>query len=181
MIMIYKLRVILDTEEDIFRDLAIESIDTLEDLHNAIVNAFGFDGSEMASFYTCDDNWNQEDEIPLFDTGDVPGEMRIMSDLTLEDMLYEKQTKIIYVYDFLNMWTFLVELAAIEEISAGKIYPETIFSHGEMPDEAMEKHFIADEDEEDYNEFEDDLDEEDLDMFSGDDSFEDYGFEENWN
>jgi hypothetical protein len=104
--MIYKFRVILDTEEDIFRDLAIECTDTLEDLHNAIVNAFGFDGSEMASFYTCDDNWNQEDEIPLFDTGDVPGEMRIMSDLTLEDMLYEKQTKIIYVYDFLNMWTF---------------------------------------------------------------------------
>ena len=26
-----------------------------------------------------------------------------------------------------------------------------------------------------------DLDEDDLDMFSGDDSFEDYGFEENWN
>lgn len=46
----------------------------------------------------------------------------------------------------------------------------------------MEKHFIADSDEDDdYNEFEDDLDEEDLDMFSGDDSFEDYGFEENWN
>jgi hypothetical protein len=34
----------------------------------------------------------------------------------------------------------------------------------------------------DYNaEFEDGLDEDDLDMFEGDDSFEDYGFEENWN
>jgi hypothetical protein len=32
-----------------------------------------------------------------------------------------------------------------------------------------------------YGEFEDDLDEDDLDMFEGDDSFEDYGFEENWN
>jgi hypothetical protein len=32
----------------------------------------------------------------------------------------------------------------------------------------------------DYNdEFEDGLDEDDLDMFEGDDSFEDYGFEEN--
>jgi len=51
-----------------------------------------------------------------------------------------------------------------------------------MPAEAMEKHFQADfEEEENYNEFEDDLDEDDLDMFSGDDSFEDYGFEENWN
>ena len=50
-----------------------------------------------------------------------------------------------------------------------------------MPAEAMEKHFIAEDEEEDYNEFEDDLDEEDLDMFESDDSFEDYGFEENWN
>jgi hypothetical protein len=131
--MIYKLRVILDNEEDIFRDIAIESSDSLEDLHNALVNAFGFDGNEVASFYTCDDNWNQEDEIPLFDTGDVPGEMRIMSDFSIEDLLYEKQTKIIYVYDFLNMWTFLVELAAIEEKQAGATYPDLLYSLGLMP------------------------------------------------
>jgi hypothetical protein len=24
---------------------------------------------EVASFYTCDETWNQEDEISLFDTG----------------------------------------------------------------------------------------------------------------
>ncbi|HEY6143292.1 MAG TPA: hypothetical protein VIV55_07655 [Flavobacterium sp.] len=180
--MVYKFRVILDAEEDIFRDIAILAEDTLEDLHNAIFNSFGFDGMEVASFYTCDDTWNQEDEIPMFDTGDIPGEQKTMSDYQLSDILDKENTKIIYVYDFINMWTFLVELAAIEEITAGAIYPETLFSVGEMPDEAMEKHFIADSDEdENYNEFEDDLDEEDLDMFSGDDSFEDYGFEENWN
>ena len=48
--MIYKFRVILDAEEDIFRDIAIESDNTLEDLHNTIVNAFGFDGTETGSF-----------------------------------------------------------------------------------------------------------------------------------
>jgi hypothetical protein len=54
----------LDAEEDIFRDIAILADDTLEDLHNAIFN-FGFDGMEVASFYTCDETWNQEDEISL--------------------------------------------------------------------------------------------------------------------
>lgn len=177
--MIYKLRAILDTEEDIFRDIAIENTDTLEDLHNALVNAFGFDGSEMASFYTCDDTWNQEDEIPLFDTGDEPGETRIMSDLTLEDLLYEKQTKIIYVYDFMNMWTFLIELAAIEEKQLGATYPELLFAHGEMP-LGNDPNFES-EDDNAFSEFDDELDEDDLDMFDGDDSFEDFGFEENWN
>ena len=179
--MVYKFRVILDAEEDIFRDIAILENDTLEDLHNAIVNAFGFDGLEVASFYTCDDTWNQEDEIPMFDAGDIPGGQKTMSDYLLKDILDEDQTKIIYVYDFISMWTFLVELAAVEEVAAGNVYPETIFSHGEMPAEAMEKHFEADMDEDHYNEFEDDIDEDDLDAYGTDDSFEDYGFEENWN
>ena len=179
--MVYKFRVILDAEEDIFRDIAILAEDTLEDLHNAIFNSFGFDGMEVASFYTCDDTWNQEDEIPMFDAGDVPGEQTIMSDYKLSDVLDKENTKIIYVYDFINMWTFLVELAAVEELQAGALYPETLFSHGEMPDEAIEKNFEADMHDDIYGEFEDDLDEDDLDMFEGDDSFEDFGYEENWN
>jgi hypothetical protein len=180
--MIYKFRVILDAEDDVFRDIAIDETDTLEDLHNAIVNAFGFDGLEVGSFYTCDDTWNQEDEIPMFDAGDVPGENKIMSDYRLSDILDKENTKIIYVYDFINMWTFLVELASIEGQETGVIYPNLLFSLGAMPAEAMEKHFQADfEEEENYNEFEDDLDEDDLDAFGSDDSFEDFGFEENWN
>ena len=179
--MVYKFRVILDAEEDIFRDIAILEDDTLEDLHNAIFNSFGFDGMEVASFYTCDETWNQEDEISLFDTGDVLGEQKIMSDYTLSEILDKENTKIIYVYDFINMWTFLVELAAIEDQVIGNTYPETIFSHGEIPDEAMEKNFESDN-ADDYNdEFEDCLDDDDLDRFEGDDSFEHYGFEKNWN
>ena len=106
--MVYKFRVILDTEDDVFRDIAILKENSLEDLHNAIVNAFGFDGTEIGSFYTCDNKWNQNEEISLFDTGDVPGEQKIMSDYQLSELLNTENTKIIYVYDFLNMWTFLV-------------------------------------------------------------------------
>jgi hypothetical protein len=43
----------------------------------------------------------------------------------------------------------------------------------------QKKNFEAADDFE--SEFEDDLDQDDLDMFEGDDSFEDFGFEENWN
>ena len=179
--MIYKFRAILDAEDDVFRDVAIDENDTLEDLHNTLFNAFGFDGLEVASFYTCDETWNQEEEISLFDTGDVLGEQRIMADYTLNELLNKQQTKIIYVYDFINMWTFLVELAAIEEPAATETYPTLLFSHGELPEAAPEKEFEADMNSDAYNEeFEDDLDEDDLDAF-GDDSFEDYGFEENWN
>jgi len=58
--MIYKFRAILDNEEDIFRDIAIEAEDTLEDLHNALVNGFGFDGMGVGAFYFfgCDWDWD---------------------------------------------------------------------------------------------------------------------------
>src|SRR5690606_15412906 len=177
--MVYKFRVILDAEDDVFRDIAILENDTLEDLHNAIVNAFDFDGTEMASFYTCDNQWNQDEEIPMFDTGDIAGEQKIMNDYVLSEILNEDATKIIYVYDFLNMWTFFVELGAVEEVAAGETYPNTLFSHGIMPADAPEKDFTDSAADFDYEE--DDYDEDDLDMLDGGDNFEDFGFEENWN
>jgi hypothetical protein len=59
------------------------------------------------------------------------------------------------------MWTFLVELAAMKNKRL-ETYPETLFSHGEMPDEAMEKSFEADNADDYANDYEDGLDEDDL-------------------
>lgn len=177
--MVYKFRIILDAEEDIFRDIAILETDTLEDLHNAIVNAFDFDGQELASFYTCDEQWNQDEEISLFDTGDIPGEQRIMSDYTLSEILDKDNTKIIYVYDFLNMWTFLIELAAIEESETAMLYPSTLFSHGIMPLDAPEKDFAESATDFDYDE--DGFDDDDFDSLDEENFSDDFGFEENWN
>ena len=182
--MIYKFRAILDAEEDIFRDIAIESNNTLEDLHNALTNAFGFDGSEVGAFYTCGNDWawHEEDGIPMFDTGDIPGEIKTMSEYAIDELVHEQNTKLVYVYDLFSMWTFFVELAAIEVKEANETYPALLFAHGELPAEALQSGLRGDLSEEDmFGEFEDDLDDDDLDMFEGDDSFEDMGFEENWN
>lgn len=170
--MIYRFRVILDndTEDDVFRDLEIRETDSLEDLHNIITQSFGFDGTEMASFYISDDEWNQGEEISLFDLSDAGG-ARLMNETTINDVVHEAQTKLIYVYDFLSMWTFFVELAEIVEEAEGNDYPNLMFVHGQIPDEAPDKQFEA-EDFDEYNEFEDDLDIEDYD---------DLDFDENWN
>lgn len=181
--MVYKFRVILDAEEDVFRDIAISSENTLEDLHDTIVNAFGFDGSEGGSFYTCDENWTQDEEIPLFDIGDVPGEQRTMADYPLESILNEEETKILYIYDPFSMWTFFVELAAVEpeDETDEKELPVLLFAHGIMPDEAPiggAGKPLAGEDM--FSDFNDEYDDEDFDMFDGDDSFEDFGYEEEY-
>lgn len=170
--MIYRFRVILDndTEEDIFRDLEIRETDKLEDLHNIITQSFGFDGSEMASFYLSDDQWNQGEEISLFDLTD-DASARLMNETTINDVVHEMQPKLIYIYDFLSMWTFYVELAEIVDEMEGNDYPNLMFVQGQVPDNAPEKQFEADEDDY-FNEFEDDLDLDD---------YESLDFNENWN
>lgn len=171
--MIYRFRVIFDndTDQDVLRDLEIRETDTMEDLHNAIAQSFGFDGLEMASFYISDDNWNQGEEISMFDVGEGDDQVRLMSETIINDVVFEMQTKLIYVYDFLNMWTFLVELAEIVDENLSTDYPNLMFVHGQLPDEAPEKSFEA-EDFEDYNEFEDDLDTDDYNHLD---------FDEHWN
>ncbi|MEQ9580794.1 MAG: hypothetical protein RIM68_01310, partial [Arenibacter sp.] len=96
--MIYKIRIILDAEEDIFRDIEIENSNSMEDLHNAITQAFGFLGNEMASFYTCDEEWRQDEEIALFDMSENGSDVRLMNEILLQDILTEHSPKLIYVY-----------------------------------------------------------------------------------
>ena len=161
--MVFRFRIILDTQEDVFRDLEILQDATMEDFHNAITQAFGFGGQEMASFYLSDDKWEQGEEIALFDMSEGPESTRIMAETLLEDVLNEDQTKMIYVYDFLSMWTFLVELAEIAEPQPGMQYPNLMYVHGELPEEAPDKEFVGESMEGDLD---DDLDYEDDDFDS---------------
>jgi hypothetical protein len=171
--MIYRFRVILDheAEDDIFRDIEIRKTDTLEDLHNAVTQSFGFDGTEMASFYISDEEWNQGEEVSLFDMSEGSSSVRLMNETYLEDVVDDTKTKLIYVYDFLSMWTFLVELAEIVDAAEGTDYPNLMFVHGQIPTEAPEKTFEVD-DTSGYDNIDDDLNIDDYDNLD---------FNENWN
>ena len=110
---IYGFRVILDyNQADIFRDIEISSEATFEDFHNSIVQAFALDSGEMASFYKSDEQWTQGEDISLFA---VDEKAFLMSDWTIEQMCVEVGSKMLYIFDFLNMWTFYVEVMEINE------------------------------------------------------------------
>ena len=144
--MIYRFRIVLDHEgeTDIFRDLEIRNTDTLEDLHNSIIQAFGFDGMEMASFYESDDEWTQGKEYSLFNMFDEAKDVSLMQDAVLEDVFHRDQTRMLYVYDFFKYWTFLVELGEIVEETEGVDYPNLMFVQGQIDFEAPERQFETD-------------------------------------
>ena len=161
--MIYRIRIILDVKEDVFRDIEIEATSTLEDLHHAITQSFGFLGNEMASFYKSNESWYQGEELPL-ESMENGSNMR---DEPLNKIFTSSQHHLIYVYDFLNLWTFFVELKETADIIYSSSYPNLIHSEGDVPEEAPEKTFEADNE----KEFEANDEEEDIDLDYNDSEF----------
>ena len=165
--MIYRIRIILDVEEDVLRDIEIEATATLEELHLAITQSFGFLGNEMASFYESDASWQQGEELPLESMEQGPN----MREEPLNTIFTPAQHHLIYVYDFLNLWTFFVELKEVGDALSGMSYPNLIHSQGEVPEEAPEKLFEA----EDESHFDTDpADEEASDLYNDYDESEFY-------
>ena len=134
-----RFRVLIDTneEKDVFRDIELTSDQTFEELHNYIQSIFEFDNSQMASFYESDNSWEHGDEISLMDMqmGKDKKEIRLMTTTLLSDVVKENGQKILYVFDFLLMWTFFIEVVNIGETEDGVSYPITTLSYGEAPDQ----------------------------------------------
>lgn len=164
----YKIRIILDTKEDVIRTILVDDNINLESLHTTIAKSFGFKGQEMASFYRTDEEWNQGEEIPLFNMAEA-GEDISMQNCILKDTLPEENNKLIYVYDFLNMWTFYVDVIEIASEKRDDL-PQAILTVGEIPEQAPEKEFVAEKLDDGFG------DEGDIDDEFG--HFDDYDFNE---
>jgi hypothetical protein len=146
--MLHKLRVFLETDgPDVYRDIEIQDTASLEDLHNTIVQSFDFDGTQMASFYLTDDELNQGMEIPLFNMDDTKPANNLMSNTLLKDVLSEENPNLLYVYDFLNMWRFLVNLMETGEEAPGIEYPQVAHAQGIRPEYPPEIDFNSTNDE----------------------------------
>ena len=161
-----RLRVLVDTEGDdnVFRDIEMSSNATFEELHLAIQEQFAFDNSQMASFYESDDDWERGEEIMLMDMSmDDKQVIRLMRDTVIGETLSKEGQKMLYVFDFMVMWTFFVEVVSIGEFSEGTEYPAVLLSVGDAPDQyskspedlfgAMKSEMLpgSEEDEEDFD------------------------------
>lgn len=173
---IYKFRVIIDTEQDVFRDIEIETTATFEKLHDAILDAFDFESGEMASFYMSNESWEKGLEIPLMDmAGDAALSMK---STTLSEMVSKPSDKVLYIYDFMRMWIFYVELMEVKKDKPSTIYPRVALVFGDAPSQDSKEMdlFGSEFSEEEFNEMHGDVkdgadeDGED-DMFDADEDY----------
>ena len=152
-----KIRVTLESKEDVIREILVNPKDNLEYLHQIIIKNLQLDKFEMAAFYITDSNLNLGEEIPLFDTSEKGREIITMNNMTISSVLYSEDSNLIYIYDFMNMWRFFVEFLEISEETTEQCTHEV----GEMPEEEPDLKFEVEcqEDIESYEDkFEDSFD-----------------------
>ena len=153
--MAYKVRVILDVKEDVIRDVIVSNSSDLEQLHFLIAKSMGFNGQEMAAFYETDNEWNQGEEIPLFDMSEN-GDGISMKSCVISETIPKVGDKLIYVYDFFKMWTFFVEVLEVNSEKASCTSPIS-FAFGDAPEKAPEKEFISEKSEDEFDAFNDEM------------------------
>ena len=131
-----RFRVIIALEEDVFRDILLGRRAPLEDLHRGILAAFDFGEGEMASFFQSDENWGRGREIPLMDMGmdDAGNPFPSMRTTAVEALVSAANDRMVYVYDFLRMWCFYVEVIGLEEGETPE-YPLLAGEFGDAPDQ----------------------------------------------
>lgn len=136
--MVYKIRVILDAKETIFRDIEIKDKQTLWNLHLGIKSAFSLPGEELSSFYFSDDEWSEGRAVPLEDMSDE-GDGEIMSDVYLNEGFPKVGEKMRFQYGFIDLWEFFCELLEIIDEKPAVNYPITVYRFGNVPLKAPSK------------------------------------------
>jgi hypothetical protein len=146
----YNIRVILESKEDVIRDIEINSDCLLSELHYYLIECFDLNNNELASFYTTNNELEIIDEIPLVSFEDKSPNME---NTKLEIVLDEHNNNLIYVHDYMKMWRFLIELKSKDVDFNIK---KCVSKIGKMPKEAPEINFYQ----ENKNEDEDGIEEE---------------------
>lgn len=128
--MIYRFKVWFEEDEDIYRVIDINPSASFLDLHNTILDSIGFNKTLPSSFYVTDDNWRKGKEITLTDES---GTKQIMATSKLNNFVNDPHQKFLYITDFTEQWTLLVELQSIQNDIKGIKYPLVSKTAGKAP------------------------------------------------
>ncbi len=160
--MVYRFVVLTDEDEAFVREFEFLESQSLLDFHNALQEELEFDRSQIASFFMATESWEKEEEFTLFDMG---AGSSTMENAVLEEVIFRKNQKLLYVFDFFNDRALFVEYVGEAKEAAGMEYPICTISKGLPPKQvsfggvARKKYnnlIITDDDEDDDDEVVDD-------------------------
>jgi len=128
--MVYRFVVLTDEDEAFIREFEFLETQTLLDFHNALQEELEFDKSQIASFYMATESWEKEEEFTLFDMG---AGSSTMENAILEEVIFRKNQKLLYVFDFFNDRALFVEYVGEAKEDENMEYPICTNSKGLPP------------------------------------------------
>ncbi len=152
---VYRFRVIIEDNDDVYRDIDIKAAQTFAELQATIQEAFKFDNKHAASFFVSDDYWRKHLEITLRkeDLPLTPEEIRLkvepkklMSEAKIAKYIETPHQRFVYVYDENVQWNFLLEMMKITNEEPKAKYPLISKSIGNPPKQYKQLNVIKDED-----------------------------------
>lgn len=127
---LYRFLVALEGDEQVWRRIELRGDQTLEDLHDAIQDAFDWDDDHLYAFFLSGRAWDGATEYVS-----PYGDGRSAVSARLEDLFKRRGKKFLYIFDFGDEWRHRITLEAIArgEVEAGADYPRIAERHGDPP------------------------------------------------
>ncbi len=139
---VYKFKITVEDNDDIYREIEILSGQTFEDFHNCIQDAYKFDKKHAASFFVSDDYWRKDQEVTLrnedleLDAEEIRKGVppkKLMSGTKIAKYIDSPRQRFVYVFDPAVKWTFCIELMKILPDNPKGTYPACVKSIGNAP------------------------------------------------
>ena len=155
----YRFEISKPVSNDLRCEFAIKGEETFQQFHDKIVETLGFDGSQMASFFTLDKMGNRGKEIALMemssDDEDDENNTLVMDVTTIREVVNASCIELEYVYDFFANKYLKVEYAGEYIGDSADVLPLCVYCDGVLP---QQTEYDANEDwafDPDENEYDD--------------------------
>jgi hypothetical protein len=147
---LYRFRVTFRGQHTIWRRIELRGDQTLEDLHYAIQEAFGWDDDHLYSFFLSGRAWDDASEYTSpFGEGE-----RQVDEYRLAMLPLKPRQQFLYIFDYGDELRHLIKLEAIIPggVQDPEVYPQITERHGEnepqYPDLEEEEEEVEEEEEE---------------------------------
>lgn len=131
----YRFEISLPNSSDFRCEIAINGEQTFQQFHDKIIDVLGYDGSQMASFFTLNKMGNRVKEIALMEmsTDDEDSNTLVMDVTTIREVVNASCIELEYVYDFFNNKYFKVEYAGEYVGDSADVLPLCVYCEGDIP------------------------------------------------
>jgi Plasmid pRiA4b ORF-3-like protein len=131
-------RVALQGEPTIYREIEVESRKTLSDLAEAIVHSFGFEFDHAFGFYsklTGQDVMRSQPKYELFADMGERTEAKSVEKTRVADAFPDVGHKMLFMFDYGDDWRFVVEVIGLGQKVAKTRYPKVLKKVGKAPEQ----------------------------------------------